>query len=338
MKRLYILFLSALIGVSVSSFAQQEAQYSQFMVNPFLVNPAFGAAEDFIDIKAGFRSQWAGWENSPQSMYVSGHSPIGKPHVKQTHKGDDRNYFGLGGLVYTDKSGPTSRTSAYLNFCYNLQITESTGYGYKRKDGIRLSLGSFIGFQQFSIDGSKLETPQNDPRIAEATQTSFEPDFSFGAILYFQDLFWVGASTSQMFSNQLDFSGIETLETDVPSRLSRHFFFSGGSKIEVDREVYILPALLVKKTNAAPFSVDVNTRLDYKDMYFGGLSYRHEDALSVMAGLVLDKTYEIAYSYDITLSEIGRYSNGSHEVILGIRLQPNFVERNPDDWFMKQGR
>lgn len=334
MKKLLLVLIVSVTAIC-NSGAQQYAQFSQYMVNPYLINPALSGAEDYVDVKMGYRAQWAGFEDAPRTMYLGGHSPIGKPHGVMTHKGDDHNWHGVGGLVYRDVTGPTSRTSAYANYSYNLQITPGSGYGINHKDGIRASLGIFMGFQQYAVDGSKLTTEidNDDALLSNATQTKFVPDASVGAMIYFRDIFYIELSAFQILANKLNVNGLGNEFITEESRLARHFFFSAGTKQEVSRDIYLIPSILVKTVGPAPISVDLNTRIDIQDKYYAGISYRHGDAVALMAGLVIDRRYEVAYSYDITLSDISRFSNGSHEMILGIRLPPPFVQRNADDWF-----
>ena len=54
MKKLSLL-LVVLVGVVTQAFAQQRPQYSQYMVNNFLLNPALSGIEDYADIRISNR-------------------------------------------------------------------------------------------------------------------------------------------------------------------------------------------------------------------------------------------------------------------------------------------
>jgi len=71
MKRILTIIVYCLL--SYGAYAQQQGQYSQYMNNNFLLNPAEGGTENFTDIKLGLRKQWTGLEGSPQSIFVSAH-------------------------------------------------------------------------------------------------------------------------------------------------------------------------------------------------------------------------------------------------------------------------
>lgn len=369
MNRIIVkLCLFITLSVTYVSFSQQIPQYSQFMVNPYLVNPALAGAENFIDVKFGYRSQWVGLEGAPSTFYASGHTPIGKAQVAQTHKGDYHNWHGVGGFFYKDVIGPFSTTSINGNYAYNLKLTDGSGYNTHHKDGIRLSLGTFLGYSMNKLDLNQLfgfnsnanlnsdqETKfrkdifSNDPLygsgglnwvnseggiIGSGNQSQF--DMSVGGLLYLQDMFYVGFSMYQALGSDV-FNGSETNN-------SRHFLTTATYKAEIGDYIYVMPSLLVKKVAGAPFSVDVNARIDYHDLFFGGLSYRHGDAITLMAGALIELQekakhfrkgkhrygIEVFYSYDYTTSEIRAYSKGTHEVTLGFRLPPMLMERNAE--------
>jgi len=77
---------------------------------------------------------------------------------------------------------------------------------------------------------------------------------------------------------------------------------------------------LLKGTETSPFQVDVNTKVFYKEDYSLGISYRHKDAVVVMLGVKFKQFY-LGYAYDIVLSNIQKYSAGSHEIIVGFNIQ-----------------
>jgi type IX secretion system PorP/SprF family membrane protein len=319
--------------------AQQTPQYTQYMVNPYLYNPALAGSEDYIDIKAGYRAQWVGLESAPKTMYISAHAPI-KEHTGRHSARDKAAYPGVGGYVMKDETGPISNLRMNGSFSYNLQISNGKWYGaLHHSDGIRLTLGMSLGVNQYQIDGSKLNLENvDDPSIVNGEMTKISPDASLGAWLYFGQKFYLGASANQILNSKLSFDGVNTESIETFGRLTPHYNIVAGSKIEVGYDLYIMPSFMVKAVKAAPISWDLNMRLDYQDTYYGGISYRHQDAIALLGGVVLGKrkNIEVAYSYDITISNIAQYSNGSHEITLGYRIMPHIHMRNASDTWGKR--
>ncbi len=359
-----VLLTLALI-TSFALNAQQKEQFTHFMTNQFLVNPAVSGVEDYVDIKTGYRNQWTNFQShinnpddgtahniSPESKYLSIHSPIGKPHHSRTARLDDHNWIGVGAIFMDDRTFPTYRQYAYLNFSYNMELTPSIHYGRQHEDGLRLAVGANFGAQRFGVDYDYLydydllvnNIPISDKTILahkNAAYSKMLPDASVGAMIYFGNLFRVGYTTFQLFRNIISMDNIEDNDKRV---YTRHHFFTASSKFQFDdtERLYVMPSILIKKTDASPPSVDMNVRLDWMDNFYGGITYRVQSALSLTSGILFDLTpdknrnynnhfdIEVAYSYDITINGLREYNNGGHELIVGLRIEPKLDDRNPE--------
>ncbi|QNE40862.1 type IX secretion system membrane protein PorP/SprF [Hymenobacter sp. NBH84] len=311
MKRALLLLLLPLLLAAVPALAQQEAQYSQYMNNNYLLNPGATGVEDYIDIKASYRTQWVGLEGAPKTFYLSGSSSLGKwrSTSKRTLNDRRRPFHAIGGLVYRDVTGPTSRTSAYASYAYNLVLTPK----------IRAALGASIGMQQFAVDGNQLQF--YDPTTVAASAASRVLDGSVGLWVYSSN-FYVGVSSTQLLGNKLDFSyGPDQVSAGAPGNaLKRHYFFTGGVRVPLSQDWSLVPSVLVKTVNPAPLSVDVNAKLKYRDLLWVGASWRAFDSVIALAGLSYEQ-FTIGYSYDAGLSKLNNYHYGSHEILLGLRLK-----------------
>lgn len=328
----------------VNVWAQQKPHYTMYMANPYLINPAMAGSEDFVDIKMGFREQWSGIKDNPRTYYLSGHTAIGKSHSIYHHYSENKNWAGVGGMVLRDETGVISTTSALVTGTYDFGVTKGIGYGYgKHHDGIRAIAGLSVGLQAYQVDVSKFEQitideiVANDPALmAVGSNNKFLPDGNFGLWLYQDHLFYLGFSSMQLFGNKLDFTEANK------GKLNRHYFLTGGYHMQIGTELWFFPSFVVKKVGAAPYSVDINGSLEYKDgLLWGGVSYRHADAINLLLGTVIAHQYEVAYSFDITTSGLrkgaidGKTFYGTHEIMIGYRILPRATLANAVD---HQGR
>lgn len=320
-KNLYALLLFGLAaGTAHSSHAQQVAQLSQYMNNNYLLNPAAAGTEDYIDVKVSYRAQWTGIKDAPQTYYVSANSALGALHTQKKRTKYDwrRGFHAIGGTVYRDVTGPTSRTFASGSYAYNLPLTRT----------LRLALGASIGVQQYAIDGNKLEFFSGTPGITEAARV---PDASVGIWLYSPD-FYLGVSSTQLLNNNLDlgYTNANNARRLFGNKLERHYFATAGVRLPLGDDVSVVPSVLVKympldalssikRTSAT--AVDVNVKIKIKDVVFVGASYRVDDALVGMVGINFSPTASLSYSYDASTSEIAGYQQGGHEVLLGLKLK-----------------
>ena len=311
MKTALLPLLALLLLAAAPGRAQQQAQFSQYMNNNYLLNPGATGVEDYIDIKASYRTQWVGLEGAPKTYYLSASSSLGKWRTtnKRTLREGKRPFHAIGGFVYNDVTGPTSRTSAYLSYAYNIALTPK----------IRAALGVSAGLQQFSVDGQKLQF--FDPTTVAPSSASRVFDGAVGLWVYSPD-FYVGASSTQLLANKLDFSyGPDLLGVGAPGNsLKRHYFVTGGVRVPLSEDWSVVPSVLVKAVRPAPLSVDLNAKLKYRDLLWAGVSWRASDAVIAMVGFSYEQ-FTVGYSYDAGTSQLAGYNSGSHEILIGLRLK-----------------
>lgn len=347
----------ALFTAALCCLGQQEIQSSQFMINPFLQNPAYSSMDDNLDAKLSNRSQWLGVEGAPRTSYFSIHAPVGKPRWAQTHPGDFHDWHGVGMQIINDRLGPYNNYRFNANYSYNIGFTQGDGFGYEHTDGLRVALGTFFGWNSFSIDtdllaksktntGSRID---NDVVYDDATyqgltgiNSSLAFDMTFGALFYYGNKYYLGVSTTQIFENDIQLTS--------ESSLNRHYFVSAKVKHQISEPFYIIPSVIVKYVKNAPVSYNINARLDWQDKLFGGIGYRSGDAVILMVGAEVKWGEKIKnfrrdkhryrmhfyYTYDYTTSKLGEknllgQSKGSHEITIAFLLPPFYIERNPED-------
>ncbi len=311
---------------SFTAFSQQKPQYTQYIFNQYLLNPALSGIENYIDFKGGYRKQWSGITDAPQTSFVSAHWALGDNQLwsnaltafpEQTGNPMDRNYMqnymsspshhGMGVTAVLDKTGPVKRLDANVTYAYHLQLSNS----------FNLSAGVAAGISSISLDVNALtfDTPY-DPALNRALINQVKPDLSIGLWLYGARMF-AGVSVQQILPQKLSFTGENSynLGKEVP-----HYFATAGYKFFVDEEISAIPSVMVKYVSPAPVSVDLNMKLAFKDKVWLGGSYRKDDSFSAMAGFNIGKMVNLTYSYDFSTSALNQVSNGSHEIVLGLML------------------
>lgn len=313
----YLLLLFFIVPFT-AAFAQQKALHSQYMTNYYLLNPAVSGSEKDWQLTAGFRNQWVSFEGAPKTVYLSAQTAVG-PKKKRFRRGP-QGFHGAGGYVYTDQTGPTTRSGLLLSYAYHQPLTNK----------IYASGGLFAGIQQYRFDADKIYLADNsnglDPVTRNGDLNALVPDLSLGGYLH-SDKFYAGVSMFQVLGNRLfRFDG-----TNSNSRLYRHLFLSGGYNFAINKQFTLAPSVLVKYVNPAPVQADFNLKGIYnfsnrpksrlQDQLWVGLSYRTQDAVVMILGLQFMEQYSFGYSYDLTVSKLSHHSAGSHEIVLGLRLK-----------------
>jgi len=314
MDRIKIVIILSFLVVLAPLKAQQEQHWTvSSLVNRITINPAYAGSEDYSDFKLGHRTQWVGIDAAPVTTYVTGHTTIGKEYgsAHGHHRGEGTSWFGLGGYIYQDNTGPIRRTGFYSIVSLNTQITKDT----------RFALGFSLGLKQFRIrpDWNSFDPVEQDDLLLSTEQARLVPDINIGATYYTKN-FYVGASIFQATRAGLSFEGLTNDDQEPASRLTNHFFFTGGFKMPFSADFDIVPSFTLRYSFPTVPSLDLSVRANYGDKYFVGGSFRVGDSFSVLGGVLLGDRFEVAYSFDLTNSELRRFNSGTHEIIVGYRL------------------
>lgn len=296
MKKRYLHIILFLLLTQVS-FAQQTPLYSQYMFNPFVINPAFTGTNDGFEVMSNYRHQWVGITDAPKTYILTLHGP---------HK--FKNY-GIGGTVFSDVTGPTSRTGVGLSYAYHFKLSQET----------KVSLGLSGGLLQFKLDGTKVTlADQGDAVLTNSMLTAFVPDFGFGAKIYKANKYYFGISIPQFIQNRLQFMDTQAQSL---SKLTSHIFINGAYRFSMGDNFSVEPSVLVKYAPPVMPQIDLGSKIIYNDIIHLGFVFRSQDAYSVLLGYTTpDQKLGFGYAYDLLHSNLRGYSAGTHEIMIVARF------------------
>ena len=336
-KKLYLI-VTLLVCVKFAD-AQQRPQYTQYIFNNFLLNPAVSGIENYTDVKLGYRSQWTGLEGAPVTSYFSINTPLGTNFLQgdatafpasgglnpssrlytQDYRAAEPHH-GIGFMVVSDKAGPITQTNINATYAYHLGIT----------DRLNLAVGVSGGFNHIILNTSQvtLENP-NDPTINNLQASQWRPDVGIGVWAYSSNYFF-GVSAQQLLPQNFY---LTTGATAEQKKANPHLFVTGGYKIYLSDDVTLLPSGLLKFINPAPVTFDINLKMSFRDRFWFGGSYRKDDSFAALAGFNLSSFVNVGYSYDMTTSALRTVSNGTHEIVLGIMLNNRYKLTSPQHGF-----
>ena len=293
--------LLLLIGMSLQSSAQQIPQYSQYLFNHFIVNPAVVGSQECLRLHFSHRRQWVGFSGAPITSYVTVQA-----RLKSKKRGIIRGHHGVGLTAENDDAGPFGKTAVNLAYAYHLKL---------RRSGLTLSSGIAAGFQQFRVSAGEIRVGDpTDPIIGNAGNAFLVPDLRPGMWLY-SDTYYAGVSIHQFGRNRIRSLGSE-------SRLDHHYAISAGKKFTAKDEISLIPSVLLK---LAPFSapaIDINLLVDVRNQITFGLGYRNTDAVVGLVKFNFLQYMSLGYSFDFTTSRLRLASSNSHEITLAIRTCP----------------
>ena len=284
--------------------AQQWPQYSMYSWNQFATNPAYAGMDGSLTFTGAVRKQWVGLEGSPLSQQANLHVPV---------------YFlnsGFGLYLSNDQTGAEHTLGVGVAYSYQLNLGD-----------VVLSAGVNGQWMQYTLDGSKLRTPQgsyeggainhNDVLLPESRFTASTN--TLGAGLYFHHpRFNLGFSVQNALEPSLS-------QNDIVFTVDRAFLGFAGTRVDFGRHWQWQPSILAK-TNSQQWQVDWTNILGYDGNFFGGFSFRGYDRLSIdaavlLAGIRLNDQFFLGYAYDLSISPLRQANDGSHELILRYNLR-----------------
>lgn len=314
-KLVYILLAIASFTLIDSSNnelkAQQDAQYSMYMFNGLAINPAYAGSRERWAITALYRHQWAGFgDGIPRTATANAHGTLL----------DDR--MGLGISFSSDRIGPTDMISVAGSYAYRIPI----GSKKERLKG-HLAVGLSAQFTNYTQRWDEINTTdQGDQSFASGTVNIFAPNFGAG-LYYSNDIFYIGASIPNILNANLDERVKYESEGNDVARKYRHYFATAGVMIKLTDNVKMKPSLLYKIVQDAPVSGDYNLSFLFKEALWIGASYRtsFKEPVAVlgMVEYMFAKHLRIGYAYDYTLSDIGAYQSGTHEIMMSYEFGNN---------------
>lgn len=299
----YYVLLMVFSFYCYSSYGQQKPQFTQYMLNKYYENPAYGGLERSLSIFTSFRDQYSNFPGNPRTFYIGADMPF---------------YLWNGALgfnLYNQKAGLFNNT----NFRFSYNYVMGTPYGF-------LSFGGRAGIDIMAVDGYNIITPEgnyegvfdhNDPTL----QTTF---FSGAGLSWELGSYFMGKNVE---------AGI--VISEIPSHAyslgnAKYKKSFGGSLFGLYRlnlmDVVKLSSSIMLKADAAVLQTDIGFVGEFRENLIAGINLRGYnakswDAFSVIVGTNLGKKYRIVYSYDFGLSALRLASQGTHEIMLSYNLQ-----------------
>ncbi len=271
-----------------SMYSQQDSQYTQYMYNTPLVNPAYAGSRETITAFLLHRNQWVGLDGAPVTNNFSINMPVG-----------DSN-FGVGLNFVNDKIGPVSENEISADLAYFIQVSEN----------FKLSLGLKGTANLFQLDVNKLRIfDPSDPQF-QNVDTEFSPNVGAGLYL-FSDKTYFGLSIPNFFeSYRYNDNNVEITKEKM------HFYFIAGHVFTISPNIDFKPAVLSKIVEGAPLQADVTANFLFFDKLTLGAAYRWDASVSALAGFQISDSWFIGYGYDLETTKLANYNSGSHEIFL----------------------
>lgn len=273
---------------AIVSYAQQDAQYTQYMYNTINVNPAYAGSRGALSFFALHRTQWVGLDGAPVTNTLSANTPF------------NNSKLGLGVSIINDEIGPSTSNSLSADISYTIPVSES----YKLSFGIKGTANLF------NIDVNKLNpSDQSDPQF-QNFNNEFSPNIGAGIYLHSHKAYVGFSVPSFIETNAYNDNDVAIYKEKM------NYYLIGGYVFDLNPTIKFKPAFMTKLVEGSPLQVDVSGNFMFNEKFVVGLAYRWSASMSAMVGFQVSDAFYIGYSYDFETTELDNYNSGSHEIFL----------------------
>jgi type IX secretion system PorP/SprF family membrane protein len=299
MKPKWFLLTLSIFALAINVNAQQDPLYSQNMLNPLLINPAYAGLNNNFNAMVGYRTQWAGFDGQPQTFHASGHTSL------------VNNKVGAGLLLMNDKIGNVSNTEVNASFAYKLQLNETV-----------LSFGMQAGVQNFRTDYSSLNLFDPGDNAFIGGERGTRINIGAGAILK-SEKFFIGLSVPRLLPTTFKNGGQEF------ELYNQHAYLMGGYVHYLNERIRLKPTVLLRGVGGAPASVDLAFNVNLNAVHTAGIFTRNFNTYGVLLQTLLKEKFRFGYVFEIPTNKSVGTQFSTHEIMLGIQLSAfSFHERS----------
>ncbi|MEO5907374.1 MAG: type IX secretion system membrane protein PorP/SprF [Saprospiraceae bacterium] len=305
MKRGYIHrgVIGGIIFICLLSFqvnAQQQSLHTMFMFNKLLVNPAYAGYHEHPCVTGQIREQWIGFEGAPKTQSLSMHGPLSSQRI------------GIGFNLQRRSIGVSSATTIDGIYDYRFPIGNGT---------LSLGVQASARFLEVDYTDPNVRTVQDiniDQGVESVADTKFLANVGAG-LYYYTPQFYIGLSAPRLMNSDIDFE----LNNLFIAREQAHYYLMTGVALRLDHRMSFVPQVMVRYTENAPVDVDLNLGIRWWEDYSlavtlrkGGVDDRLLESVDLIVSAKVLRGLRIGAAYDITMSELRQYSNGSLEVMM----------------------
>ncbi len=305
MRRILIVILLSVTGSLV--MAQQVPFYSQYFFNPFVYNPSVTGKSGETRAFLTHRNQWTGIQGAPVTTMFTVDGPIS----------GDR--WGLGASMYSDKTDIISKAGARLAGSYKAMINEEH----------ELRFGLALGVLNNTINYSNAIVEDNtDPNLFTSNQSRTDIDADFGISYYWKGLS-AGFAIPQLFDNDVEYAKVDN-DQSVVYDVRRHYIFNLGYDYDIDDKWGVHGVGMGRFMQGAPTQFDLGVLGSYEKLGWAGILYRHEYAVSFLAGGKINQKLYLGLSYDFIINDLATAAGTSSELLVGYTFGKSAKEKEEE--------
>lgn len=288
MKKIILVFLLSVYFAGHGLLAQDQKIYSQFFMNPYVINPAYAGSTGYTTVFGVHRQQWMGLEGAPAYSHLSFSTPL-------------ENNISFGAMAYNNNENAIKTSGAKVTGGYLLEID--------RKQFIRFGLSVGGGYTTYDVDAGV------DPTLLALSNTSFlSADVG---VSYYYENFNVALSVPNLIGrNTVETNGFSEIKVEPYKDLT----LQANYRHYVNKDFSIEPHLIYRFSvdNLSQYEAAVVAHIGH--IVWAGLNYRQDYGAGALFGIKIQEKGAIGFAYEYGKSDLDGATSGTFEVSLGLQI------------------
>lgn len=292
----------------------------QFLMNPFLTNPAFAGSTAKRPLNITARQQWLGIKGAPSWQSATWHTDLNakKQHFNPrgfVNKGDNSfGNIGVGAGLFNVKYGAISHTGVHVDYAYHVYLANG-----------RLSFGLAPQYHQYVVNKAGFIHPDGsvpDPLIdGDRKEVIHFIDVNAG-IHYVSDKFFAGFSAVQLLNSIVSFGDLSFTSSGALNEnpyLSQSLYLYGGLTPIMNKAFSLEPSALLKYNGQSGFGFQINLMAAFNQNLQAGLLYRFKESAGFFAGVRIgDLVFRYQFEAPFGTAVLTRFT--TNQVMVGYLL------------------
>ncbi|MEO9853198.1 MAG: type IX secretion system membrane protein PorP/SprF [Reichenbachiella sp.] len=288
MKKRILVFLLSLFLAGNNLSAQDQKVYSQFFMNPYVINPAYAGATGYTTFFGVHRQQWIGLEGAPAFSHLSFSTPL-------------ENNISVGALAFNNNENAIKTSGAKVSAGYLLELD--------RKQFLRFGLSIGGGYTTYDVDAGI------DPTLLALSNTSFLMA-DLGVSYYYENLNVALSVPNLIGRNTVDTNGFSEVKLAPYENLT----LQANYRHLINKDFSIEPHLIYRfsTVNLSQYEAAVIAHIGH--VIWAGLNYRQDAGAGALFGIKIQEKGAIGFAYEYGKTELDGFSSGTFELSLGLQL------------------
>lgn len=224
---------------------QQEAWYTQYMHDPYLINPSMLAMKECAEVNILYNRQWTGVKNSPQTYQTDIQFPL------STH-------IAMGVQLIEDRTVILSKTSTVATFGYKTSLSPNQSIGFGLSGGLT---NHQLHLEEIS------NSYINDPALYNYPYRSAQFQCRFGAFYQYKTA-RLGVTLPELVNTKTYYTTSETPHSAFSP--FKHLIVHGSWKFPMAEDISIQPNMAYQFHSPALSFYDIAVLFSYKNIIEAG--------------------------------------------------------------------